>query len=452
MIKSNSTPRFAAVLWLATIGFCDTLWAAPDTNPLSALNNQYDATDSSSFLDDLPFDVTGYWETRVGGRLHDDPYEKDTSIGESRLQIELEKEFDTFSLGLTTDLLYDPVLDDHDIDLEQGEGYLDLREAYIEFSPMSWIDVKLGRQILTWGTGDLIFINDLFPKAYRYFSGRSAEYLKAPSDAIKLAFFNPIANLDVVYTPRFDADQFIDGSRLSYYNNTLGRIAGRDAIVTTNKPDDWFDDDEVALRLHRNLNGNELALYAYRGFWKSPAGSDPVTGRAIHPRMAEIGFSVRGVVGKGIGNVEYGYYSSLDDPEGDNPLINNSEMRLLVGYEQELAKNLTIGLQYYLTAVQDYDNYKNNLPAGSPVADEHQHQTSIRLTKLAMNQNLTLSLFGFFYTSDRDSYFRPEANYKLNDYWDIEIGANIFSGKEQYTAYGQLKKNSNLYITTRYSF
>ena len=34
-------------------------------------------------------------------------------------------------------------------------------------------DLKIGQQVLTWGTGDYVFLNDLFPKDYQsFFSGR----------------------------------------------------------------------------------------------------------------------------------------------------------------------------------------------------------------------------------------------------------------------------------------
>ncbi len=76
------------------------------------------------------------------------------------------------------------------MDLDSGDGAFDLREASLVFSPSADTDVKVGRQILTWGTGDLVFINDLFPKDWvSFFIGRDVEYLKAPSDALKVSAF-----------------------------------------------------------------------------------------------------------------------------------------------------------------------------------------------------------------------------------------------------------------------
>ena len=66
-----------------------------------------------------------------------------------------------------------------------------LREGYISYYPSSFYEIKAGRQVLTWGTGDLIFINDRFPKDYEsFYSGRDMEYLKVPSDAVKISFLS----------------------------------------------------------------------------------------------------------------------------------------------------------------------------------------------------------------------------------------------------------------------
>ena len=401
----------------------------------------------------LPFQLGGFWETRVGVRLRDDPYERDLSIAETRLQLEIEKAWPSATLKLKSDFIYDGVAGEHRVKLEQGRGWLDLREAHVSFSPMAFMDVRAGRQVLTWGTGDLIFVNDMFPKDWNsFFIGRDTEYLKAPSDALKVALFSDVANLDIVYMPRFDADRFVDGRRVSYYSGTLGRRAGRDAIVKVERPHDWFEDYELALRLHRLVGSYELAAYAYRGYWKSPGGMNPITGKATFPKLSVYGASVLGPVGKGIGNVEVGYYDSREDRGGANPFANNSEVRLLVGYEREIARELTMGVQYYLEHMLDYGDYRRALPAGAKRRDRDRHVLTLRLTQLLMNQNLRLSMFAYLSPSDADAYLRPHASYNISDSWTAELGGNVFLGDEPHTFFGQFTRNSNLYAGVRYSF
>jgi len=401
--------------------------------------------------------LTGFWEVRGGVRTQDDPYQKDASLGETRLHLDWEHNVERVTLKLSADLLYDAVADDCSVDLNTGEGCFDLRQANVTFTPASFLDVKVGRQILTWGTGDLIFINDLFPKDWQSFlTGRDVEYLKAPSDALKLSLFSDLANVDLVYVPQFDPDRFVRGERLSYYGFMAQRTVGRDAVVDPRVPDTWFKNGEWHLRLSKNIQGYELAAYGYWGYWKSPGGMAPLAGKAVFPRLSVYGASARGQVGRGIGNIEVGYYDSRQDRGGDNPFINNSQFRFLVGYEQdlpELARDLSVGVQYYLEWMVDYDDYlRTFLPGGFPRADERRHVLTFRLTKLLLNQTLVLSLFAYYSPSDSDAYLRPAVTYKLSDHWTAELGGNVFIGKDDHTFFGQFDRNSNVYTALRYSF
>ncbi len=135
----------------------------------------------------LPIDLTGFWEARGGVRTQRDLLERDASIGETRLQLEAEKAWVGWGLQVTADFLFDPVFDKHEVRLEEGQGWLDLRQANVFVTPAEFMDVKVGRQVLTWGTGDLLFLNDLFPKDWvSFFAGRDDEYLKAPSNSMRV--------------------------------------------------------------------------------------------------------------------------------------------------------------------------------------------------------------------------------------------------------------------------
>ena len=438
------------------------LSGASSTEPVlpAGLGGQADDTAATGWSSDetgtsLPFDLNGFVEMRGGARFIDQSYEKDASIGEVRLQLQAEKSWDNVNVRVTSDFVYDPVADRYAIDLETGDGLIDLREAFVSWRATDFMDIKAGRQILTWGTGDLVFLNDLFPKDFdSFFIGRDEEYLKAPSDALKTSFFTSLANLDVVYTPSFDADRFADGARISVFNPFLGRTAGRANVLATDSRESWFTEDEWAARLYRNFSGYEAALYGYDGYWKNPQGLDMAAQKATFPRLSVYGASLRGAVYQGIGNVEVAYYDSRDDRSGTNPVIPNDQFRFLAGYEQEIpyVSELTGGVQYNLERTLDYQDLKANAPSGSPRPEENRQVVTVRLTKQMMNQNLTLSLFNFYSPSDQDGYTRPKATYKVDDHWTVEGGANVFYGQERSTFFGQLEDNSNIYVSARYSF
>lgn len=406
--------------------------------------------------DFLPGELHGFADVRGGLRTQTDPHEGDTSLAEGRLQLDLMHVGDLVTLQLRADFLYDNATEETNGDLESGAGTIDLREVNALVSPLDFMDIKLGRQVLTWGTGDLVFINDLFPKDWQsFFLGRDDEYLKAPSDALLISLFPGAFSIDLAYSPQFDPDRYVRGERLSYWNPYLGARAGRNAVIVPDMPDDWFSDDEIALRVSGTLTGYEWAFYGYDGFWKSPEGTDSATMVATFPELTVVGASLRGALGKGLLNLETGGYFSRDDADGDDAFIPNSQWRFLLGYEREIGRDLTAAMQYYVEVLQNYEAYEDSIDAlgmGIEKRDQARHTTTLRLTKQLLNQNLSLSLFVRYSPSDADLYVRPTIKYKLSDDWLLTAGANIFSGRDDHTFLGQFEKNTNLYIGARYSF
>jgi len=409
----------------------------------SGIDNNTSASELGDWLyDRYETEFYGFVESRQGWRLQDDPFEENETISEARFQLELSKEFDWGIIRFKGDLVGDRVLDE-----VRGE----LRVLNIAFSPLKIMDIKAGRQIQTWGTGDLLFINDLFPKDWEsFFIGRDDEYLKAPSDSIRASFFSDIMNVDLSYSPLFNGSNYIDGSRLSYWNGA--QIAGHENTFNDDERNRFFRDHEISMRLSKTVNGVELALYGYNGFWQTPEGMDPATGKGIYPRLRTVGGSLRAPVMGGIGYSEAGYYDSHQDKNGDNLFVRNSEVRFLAGYERELARNVTGGLQYYLEWMLDYSDYESSLLPGTVQKDEHRHVLTLRLTRLMMNQNLKASVFAYYSPSDQDAYFRPKLHYKVSDRWSIETGGNIFTGKDDHTFFAQLEDNTNVYAGVRYIF
>ncbi|SRR6056297_164278 len=397
--------------------------------------------------------LTGFWDVRAGVRLREDPNQRATSLGETRLQLSRDRYAGDAVFRVTADLVYDNVADSHKLQPEQGRGWLDLREMYVGSPLGDSLDARVGRQVLTWGVGDLLFLNDLFPKDWNsFFSGRDVEYLKAPSDAVRIAYFGQAFNLDVVYTPKFDPDRFIDNRRLSFFDPRVGRVVGRDVVFKPQRPSDWFGDDEWAFRLHRIIGGWELAGYGYRGFWKSPEGFDPASGQPLFPRLAAWGGSIRGPVHTGILSAETSWYRSRDDLSGKNPFLPNSQFRFLLGYEQEVVSNFTIGGQYYLERTLDFDALQANQPPDFPAPDENRHLFTLRATVLTHSQNVTWSLFTFASPSDDDAYIRGSWEWKATDSWALSAGFNLFEGRSRETFFGQFESNSNVYAGLRYGF
>lgn len=386
--------------------------------------------------------IDGFVESRLGGRTQSDPGQNSASIREARLQLSHLDFYGPFDVDLKADFLYDD-LDSRrsGIDLERGKGWLDLRTASVAFRPTEWTDVKVGRQVFTWGTGDLLFVNDLFPKDWKsFFNGRDEEYLKAPSDAVWLANYVGDWTVDLIWTPRFNPDRCLDGDGISF----AGGVFTPENRMEADAP----SGSELAARVSRYFGSMETAFYLYDGYWKSPGGFSP-EGVARFPRLSVAGASAQAPGFGGIVNVEAGWHLSRDDRSGRDPGVPNSEGRFLAGYTRELMTDLTLGVQGYVEWMHHHDRYTRSLPEGASERNEIRQVSTIRLNRMLMNQNLILSGFLFASPTDEDGYLRASVAYKWSDTLTTTVGGNFFYGKASGTFFGQLEDNANVYVAVR---
>ncbi len=402
-----------------------------------------DEKDSWS-IEDLPFDLEGFVHTRHALRIKDDPYQsKNFPLSETRLRLGIAGYNDLFEWNIKSDFIYDSF---------DNKGKAELREANLDFNTPSWLGLKIGRQILTWGKGDMLFVNDLFPKDWQsFFIGRELEYLKAPSDALKISLFFAKMELNLIYTPSFDSDIFPTGERLSYYNPFLGFIGDRGGMEVT-IPDKFFRDDEFAWRLRRNFGSSDFAVYGYYGFWKSPSGVDQLTGTPKFTKMNSHGLSFESKLLSGIFSLEMAYYYSLDDKEGSDFTIFNSNFRYLLGQSFNLKNEWTLAFQYYSEITAKYDEQVNNWPQVGNVPGKVRDMITIRLGKNLLKQRMNISLFNYYGRAEKDNYLRFNISYKIKDDWKVDFGGNVFSGKEDFSFWNQFNHNNNIYIGLKWSY
>lgn len=387
--------------------------------------------------------VQANWSVRTTGADGPGLQTKDFLLGEERLQLELEDYSASGTAGFLAkiDFFHDALADRSD---------LEFREAYVD-ATIDRFSLRLGRQIVTWGVGDLIFINDLFPKDYTaFFSGRPLQYLKIGVDALKLDVVSGLAGAEVVLTPSFSPDRLPGPDRfvLSDPFPGLARVEQRPELRLANI--------QVAGRVYRRLAGADVSLYASRGFHGSPApqpDTDPAAAQVVlrFPRLNAYGASLESAGFGGVVSAEVGYYDSREDPAGADPWIPNSEIRALLGYRRQIGAEGQLGLQYYAEWMQDHDAYVANLVAGFEPRDEVRHVATLRYTQQLAYQTWQLSLFLFAGLSEADYLVIPEVRHRLTDELWAAVGANVFGGGSQ-DLFGALDDNDNIFLTVRYGF
>lgn len=338
----------------------------------------------------------------------------------------------------------------HDAVANRAGG--DLRDSYAGFRSGPF-DVHFGRQIVTWGVGDLFFINDVFPKDWEsFFSGRPMEYLKRGVDAVRLQYSSGAVNVDVVATPFFTGDTLPSAKRFFLYNPFAAVAEQRES-----SPAARAENTEVGLRLYRRTAGFDVSLYGYRGFWRMPGASPDTFNGApritrFYPRLVMWGASAQRNLLNGVVSFEAGRYNSLDDRSGATPGVPNSQWRALAAYQRQFARELTATFQGYAEVMEGYETYRSFLPAGFRPEDRVRGVVSVRLTQFLGYQNWRLSAFVAYSPTDNDCFVQPEVSHRLSDRLSAGLGANIFTGKHETTFFGQMAKNDNVYLSVRFDF
>ena len=351
------------------------------------------------------------------------------------------------SFFLRVDLLSDAVASER--------TRLDVREAYLKLYLANWLDLKAGRQVATWGTGDLIFANDLFAKDWvAFFTGLDDSYLKPPQDLVRASLYLGSVTAELAASPYFTPDELPSGTRLSFYNPLMGTSVGAARAPEVRRPPRDLAHGELFARVHGYQGSFEWAFYGYRGFWPTPQGVVPTVegGQLVYPRLTAGGASLRGPLGPWLVNIEGAAYVSNDDPDGDDPFVANSQVRGLAGVERSLGGDVTVGVQYYGEYMLDYASYKAGFEQQDRLYDELRSTLTMRLRKMMMNQTLQLSLFAYWGVSDEDWHLRPSVSYKLTDAVGATLGANLIDGEQPHTMFGQFRDNANVYARLRYSF
>lgn len=357
---------------------------------------------------------------------------------EERAQLKLDAASGAWRLMAKGDLAYDHL---------GRKGESELREGYVDYAASNW-DLRVGRQVITWGLGDLLFVNDVFPKDHEaLFAGRPLEYLKRGVDAVKLGAYPEFASFELVAAPNFRESRIPDARRFHVFD-PMPAVTGRETV----KP----GQGEAGLRIYREIAGYDAALYLYRGFQRTPSmrpdsTTAPTKITFFHPKLSVYGASISGRAGQGVLGLEAAYYDSRQDRRGRDFAVPNSQTRLLAGYQIQPAEDLSLSIQYYAETMQHYGDYLAALPAGFPVEKRWSHTVTARVTQLFLHQTLRLSAYVSYNATNGDRFVNPELRYSFTDRVWGAIGANLFGGKP-WGQFGQLSRDDNVYLQIRYVF
>ncbi len=391
--------------------------------------------------------IPGFVEYAMAARrVPDNSGQVAWSLAEGRVGFDLSRQDEHASLRCRYDFEFDATT--------TSVVRINFRDLHIAMNN-DWMDFKIGRFVSTWGTGDFVFLNDLFHKDWEsFFLGREDDYLKNPTNTMRFTFFSSLLNLDTVVMPIFEPDVYIDSPRFTFWDPMKGDLTTfEDPETDVLLPDKTTRNAELAGRVYRNIAGWEWAGYGYYGRYHQPVGfvpDDPMNpsagGLNSFPRLRSLGASVRGTLMGSVVSAEASAHRSMDDPEGTDPYLPNSEDRWLVGWSFEPLAYNTLGFQFYEERLRNMD---------APTALYRPDAARRWLTMMWMGRlpfGVNATFFGYYSPNEKDFYIRPRVSWRFTDELTATVGANVWGGREEYTFFGQFTENDNVYVRMRYSF
>lgn len=361
-----------------------------------------------------PWTINSYGQLTLGQWTQS--RQADTSWSSQQFNVRGEADYqqDFYKLSLKSDFSYDAIDSGfntkvRELNFKLDFANLDSDSPILSNKLVSNLAINIGRQSLSWGVGDFVFINDLFAKNWQaFFYGQEDQYLKQPNDAIKLSYFTSAINLDVIHQPRSNSDVLINAHQLKQHKGS-----------TTNA------------RLYLNHQQVDYAVYASNGWATSPIH---INGHLEYVKRKSLGASLLTPWLSGLFKLEMGRYW-LDSQSGKKQQQN----LLLIGFEQELKPRLSLALQAYLE--QDSNSY---------YLDNRQMLTS-QLRYLSKNSNWNSQIMVFYSPNHHDHYLRASSSYRHDDHINLTFGLNILHGVNE-SLFGSLSAQDNVYLRFTYYF
>jgi hypothetical protein len=317
-----------------------------------------------------------------------------------------------------------------------------LREATLAWQPVADLDVKAGRQIITWGVSDYLYVNDIFPKNYdTFFTGGSFDRIKEPVDAVHLAWHGPADFELVVARPKAD--------RMP----SPARFVAVAAALNARQADETHDAKvDIALKASRSVGGWDLAAYAARQTSREQRVFVDGAGlRFDRPRLWHLGASATGNAAGGVMWME----AAARHVEGNRQGVVDrhfpgSTAKFIFGYSRVVTEDVTASAQVQVESALDRRQYVQSLVPGVRPVGAFNPVLHLRVAGHWVNQTVGAGA-QLFAGAEGDTHFNPFASWSPVDGWTLEAGANLFRGRPD-TRFGTLRHDSNFYTAARFSY
>lgn len=330
--------------------------------------------------------------------------------------------------------------------LDDYESELELKDTFIQGSLSERMDVKLGRQIVVWGTLDNLRVNDVLnPLDLRLPGLIDIDDLRLPVTMGKLDYYFGNWNLAAMAIPevRF-SKRPVFGSDFYPFKTP----APPEEI-----PDDGLDNLQYGAALTGVFSGWDLGFYGARIYADQPYGEVVYSGSPgqmvqKHARIMMLGSAANLALGNWLLKAEAAWLDGLRYTLA--PGVEYDRFDLGLGVEYSGFSETTISVEAANRHILDFDAQLEQPPEYNR---ENQFQWRFRITRDFINDTLTLNLLaGSFGEKVQDGTFeRLDARYDITDAVSIRGGVILYQIGDT-GRYQNIDNTDRLFLEFKYSF
>jgi hypothetical protein len=308
----------------------------------------------------------------------------------------------------------------HNTILKERSG-LQLREAYAYYSD-EHLDVRAGRQIITWGVADALRLTDIIsPMDYTEFLAQDYDDIRIPVSGLRLRYSREKWSVEAVAIP---VSSFFDLPTDAENPWSVG------PVPIGSEPVHKAYNMEYGGRLSFFLSGIDFSLSALHTWNKLPVICNGV---GEYRRMTMLGGDVSIPVGKFVVRGEVAEYLDELQSGGARAASTNA----LIGLDWYAGNDWTLSAQYSHKYVALGEHRNTGL-------------STLRISKDLLHNTLALQTFAYIDVTNGGVFNRLSADYALNDQLHAIIGYDYFHADSgMFTIY---KKNSELFVKLKYNF
>ncbi len=390
---------------------------------------------SAHAQDELSIQLNGFVDTYHALQLRSP---QQIMSSRTRARLEMRANYGEASLFSSVNLAYNSIIKD------QTGAFL--REAYFDYAGR-FLEVKAGRQIVTWGVADGLRITDLIsPMDYTEFMANDYDDIRVPVNAINLKYPGESFSAEVVFVPV--PEYFVlPTSDDNPWQMTAPNGMQMDLSGT---PAKRIKNSEVGGRLRFFLENLDFSLTALHTYNKSPvtiASFNPQQQTAvikgIYEPMNVVGGDVSIPAGEIVIRGEMAVYF------GEPIALKNAmdywfrkSFNGLIGIDWYAGNNWTIMAQYMHKVIMDYRDVLGT--------EQNTSMITARISKEVLNNTLKFSVYGMFDVDNVGFYVRPAADYLLSDQITLSLGADWLGGRRG--TFKTYKKNTQIWVKGKYFF